>query len=216
METPRHFDQTKQEDKPAAACRFMFLELPAELRNMIYRFTLTTNPTRLIQKHKYNCRYVQGLTPRPGQSRCRFCQPRGGGASLLLTNSQINTEAASIFWAGNHFSFDDFESFIHFVGTTLRPGYRRIISQVSIHSDWVGRPMRRNLALSFWDVLYQCKGLHKLGMPPLRVYFMFDRGPDYSTRSAWLRILDDEASRTQEEAQSLENLGVTSTGISLV
>lgn len=160
---------------------FDFLALPGELRNQIYRLTLTTDPPRLYRQHKYSCKWCTWGPDDPqkpmidgdGQKLpdCRCCARPG--LALLLANRKINEEAASIFWAENHFSFEGFDSFILLVGGRLRPQYRQMIPDITIYYSDPGR-RRETLKMFdrdpppvwFWGVLFKCKGLRTLEIPP--------------------------------------------------
>ncbi|KAG6354020.1 hypothetical protein INS49_004991 [Diaporthe citri] len=158
---------------------FDFLALPGELRNQIYRLTLTTDPPRLDRQHKYSCDWCTWDPDQPqnrmvdqtGQNLpgCRCWARRG--LALLLANRKIHEEAAPIFWAENHFSFQGVDSFIRLVGGSLRPQYRQMIPHVTIYLDPGLITWRMDMDLPpvrFWDVLFECKGLRELEIPPYR------------------------------------------------
>lgn len=160
---------------------FDFLALPGELRNQIYRLTLTTDPPRLDREHRYSCKWCtwdqvepqNRMVDHDGQTLpgCRCWARRG--LALLLANRKIHGEAAPIFWAENHFSFEGVDSFIHLVGGDLRPEYRQMIPHITIYLDpgWTDNTRKRRWDMDhpparFWDVLFECKGLRKLEIPP--------------------------------------------------
>lgn len=153
---------------------FDFLALPGELRNQIYRLTLTTDPPRLDREHKYSCNWCtwdpdepqNRMVDRNGETLlgCR-CWARQGLA-LLQANRKIHGEAGPIFWAENHFSFQGVGSFIRLVGGSLRPQYRQIIPHVTIYLDPESRSDMDLPPVWFWDVLFECKGLRTLEIPP--------------------------------------------------
>lgn len=156
---------------------FDFLALPGELRNQIYDLTLTSDPPRLYRGHKESCKwYARRPELVPGASwvndngrrlpGCR-CWARTGLA-LLLANRQINREASPIFWSQNHFSFSGVDSFTDLVGSALRPQYRQMIPHVTIYLGPAGRRDMGLPPLRFWDVLFKCKGLRTLEIPPYR------------------------------------------------
>lgn len=169
------------------AQHFDFLDLPGEVRNLIYRATLTTDPPRLEREHRYSCDWCtwdpdepqNRMVGRDGETLpgCDRCWARRGPA-LLLANRKIYGEAAHIFWAENQFSFRGVDSFIHLVGNALRPEYRRMLTHVTIYRDprlrfdgprfdGPGRGEAMHIPpLAFWDVLFECKGLRALEMPP--------------------------------------------------
>lgn len=174
----------KLDDGPRArpVQHFDFLALPGEVRNLIYRLTLTTDPPRLERQHRYSCDWCtwdpdepqNKMVGRNGQTMpgCDRCWARRG-PSLLLANRQIYDEAATIFWAENQFSFCGVDSFIRLVGSELRPQLRRSLTHVTIYRDPVSRVFSPRPGWPteippgrFWDVLFQCKGLRALEMLP--------------------------------------------------
>lgn len=200
------------------AQHFDFLSLPGEVRDLIYRFTLTTDPPRLEREHRYSCDWCtwdpdepqNRMVGRGGETMpgCDRCWARRGPA-LLLANRQIYDEAAHMFWTENQFSFRGVDSFIHLVGTALRPEYRRMITHVTIyldpHSRFDGPGRSEAMRLpppAFWDVLFECKGLRALEMPP---YF---RGEVImKPTEANIRLFHAECNawaRLREELPSLE------------
>lgn len=167
-------DNLPPSDRPRPGYHFDFLALPPEVRNIIYGFTLNTDPPRLDREHNYDCFYCTWDPNLPQDSMvdyyertrtgCRCWARRG--LALLLANRQINEEAASMFWAQNHFSFRGADSFIRLVGNGLRPQYRQMISHVTIHTDTWGRDNLKPPPTEFWDTIFQCKGLQTLELPP--------------------------------------------------
>lgn len=197
---------------------FDFLALPGELRNQIYRLTLTSDPPRLERGHKYSCKWCTWDPDEP-QNRmvdyhgetlpgCSRCWVRRGLA-LLLANRKIHEEAAPIFWAENHFSFQGFQSFIRLVGGSVRPQYRQVIHHVTVYLDpgrkWdlrirTSRHMWLDLDLPpvrFWDILFQCKGLRTLELPPY---------PRHLVDSSDVRVVDAELASWDRLTSELPNL----------
>lgn len=140
---------------------------------MIYRFTLTTDPPEPDREHKYKCdwctwnttdsqRPMKGARGRtlPG---CR-CWARGGLA-LLLANRQVNEEASSIFWAENHFTFQDPQSFLSLVGERLRPRYQQMIRHITVFPGRYGYGETEFSRDRFWIILFRCKSLCHLEIP---------------------------------------------------
>lgn len=194
-------------EEPHPGYHFDFLALPGELRNDIYRLTLTTDPAMLDREHKYSCNwctwdpdepqnhmYDENHQKLPG---CR-CWAREGLA-LLLANRQINEEAAPIFWAENHFSFRGYDSFIRLVGTALRPRYRQMIPHVTICSDPWGMDNLRRRPIELWDTLFQCKGLRTLEIPAFTKSM-----PDFTAEAQ--RLLEAEHAACNRFASELPNL----------
>lgn len=172
---------------------FDFLSLPGEMRNLIYRFTLTTDPPELDREHKYNCQWCTWNRIEPqnlmyddqGQRLpgCK-CWARDGPA-LLLANRQINEEGSSIFWAENQFTFRDTNSFVRLVGERLRPRYQQMISSIIVLRDenaWM--PTRRD---RFWVILFRCKGLRHLEIPSKLPLLQPPWTPDHHNKwkAAW-------------------------------
>lgn len=213
------FSVMKLHDEPHPSHHhFNFLGLPGELRNQIYRLTLTTDPPRLYRQHKHSCIWCT-RDPDGPQNRmvddlgrtlpgCRCWARRG--LALLLANRKIHEEAAPIFWAENHFSFEGFKSFIRLVGGSLRPQYRQMIPHVTIYLD-PGRkydgvqrmdtPMYLHMDFPparFWDVLFECKGLRTLEIPPYR------RGCPWSSTNQ--RLVDAELASWDRLTSELPNL----------
>ena len=79
-----------------------FLDLPIEVRNLIYRQVVICNEN-LIEPEKQN-----GLNCRPDISQV---------ATFLIVSKVINTEAAPIFYANHHFSFHNVSSSTTFLLT---------------------------------------------------------------------------------------------------
>lgn len=153
---------------------FDFLALPGELRNMIYRFALTSDPPALGREHQYDCRKCtwdpeQPTKPIYADGRripgCR-CGARTG-LGLLLANRQIYWEGASIFWAESHFMFWGVDSFTHLVGTQLRPAWRKSLRSISVFDDryYTNRPLDPT-SDKFLRALFQCRNLRNLEIPP--------------------------------------------------
>lgn len=150
---------------------FDFLSLPGELRNSIYGFTLTTDPPEPDREHKYNCHWCTWNTTSPQHPTkdalgrrlpgCR-CWARGG-LDLLLANRQVNEEASSIFWAENHFTFQDPQSFLALVGERLRPRYQQMIQNITVFPGRYGETV--NSRDRFWIILFRCKSLRHLEIP---------------------------------------------------
>lgn len=185
---------------------FNFLALPGELRNMIYRFALTTDPPELEREHKYDCKkctWSPHVRQQPmwdfgsGNSKskrwpgCR-CWARSG-LDLLLANRQISWEGGSIFWAENHFTFHHPGDFIDLVGTRLRPRWRKMLGSISIFY-WLPLPYGYD-PLSptcdrFWRFLFECRGLGNLELDwRLRLGLLSRRRPNRNrpdvTVAAW-------------------------------
>lgn len=161
--------------RPHPGQHFDFLALPGEVRNLIYDLTLTTDPPRLCRGHKESCKWCtleRGCAPEPNWANddgrrlpgCR-CWARSGVA-LLLANRQINKEASLIFWSQNHFSFSGVDSFTHLVGTALRPQYRQMIPHITIYLGPAGKRYMDLPPRRFWNVLFKCKRLRTLEIPP--------------------------------------------------
>ncbi|POS71257.1 ribosomal protein L32 [Diaporthe helianthi] len=153
------------------ASSFNILALPGELRNMIYRLALTTDPPKLEREHKYNC-IACTWNPRRTQNRmldkdgqrfegCR-CWARSG-LSLLLVNRQVHDEGASIFWAENHFTFESPAAFTLLVGEKLQLWHRRALRSITVLDTLRERDSAPCDGL--WPVLYQCRDLRTLELP---------------------------------------------------
>lgn len=193
--------------EPRTGYHFDFLALPGELRNYIYRLTLTTDPAMLDREHKYSCYWCTWDPDEPQNPMydanhqklpgCR-CWAREGLA-LLLANRQINEEAAPMFWAENHFSFRGYDNFIHLVGTALRPRYRQMIPHVTICSDPRGMDNLRRPPIGLWDTLFQCKGLRTLEIPAFTSLV-----PDFTNGRQ--RLLEAEYAACNRFASELPNL----------
>lgn len=188
-------------DGPRPAHHFDFLALPAEVRNKIYSFTLTTDPSRLDREHEYDCEWCTWKPDEPqnpvfhGDDQklpgCR-CWARKGLA-LLLANRQIHEEAAPIFWSENDFSFRDVASFTRLVSRTLRLQYHPMIRHVTIYSDQY--PSADIDHIDFRDKLFECNasGLHTLQTPACHVFTpAWTEADILNTQfAAWLRLTSE-------------------------
>lgn len=167
-------------DEPRRAKHFDLLALPGELRNEIYRYTLTTDPLKLEREHKYNCKWCT-WTPGEPQRRmfktswhdtneklpdCR-CWAREG-LSLLLASRQIHAEAAPILWAENNFSFPDIDSFHPLDRWALRREYRPLIRHITLYFDEYSRADKMPIMLH--DKVMAWQGPEPLERPASQVF----------------------------------------------
>ncbi|KAH9895320.1 hypothetical protein F4778DRAFT_746334 [Xylariomycetidae sp. FL2044] len=156
--------------------RINFLDLPLELRIMVYELTLIF-PEKLARRHhgRYHTEVGDdeewhGFPPHmESSSECYddacICDVRD--AALLLVNQQIHKEAGSVFWSQNVHTCHDLETFGRFMGA-LRPEIKNLIRHVKIcHLD------QRNNKVSYepglidttWYEISQCKSLETLAIP---------------------------------------------------
>jgi len=103
------------------AGRFDFLSLPAEIRNLIYEYTLSYPPLRLL-KREGPCfetfhRELEQELASPQQSRCDTFHTGSLHELLAITqvNKQVYKEALPLFWSINEFCFPSNHALTTFV-----------------------------------------------------------------------------------------------------
>lgn len=173
---------------PSAACHvlsdilwpprkgfFRFMELPFELRTMIYKMTLSyATCERLIVSRKFHDRTVGG--------RLHFEIPRTHGAAnflndvhdvitdnfqgmlaLLSVNKQAYAEAMPIFYESNHFAFEDVSELLKFL-TGIGPERRNHLLKLSVRYDHrtCHRKQLKEVSRPAFTLLSQCSRLRRL------------------------------------------------------
>ena len=119
------------------ASPFRLLDLPAEIRNAIYRYILVLQEpielaplawSRPLKQRLLNLlltRYREDIIPR---------------LSLLRTSSQLHGEGSSIFYGENQFRFSNakgwyvLSSFLHTIG----PRNQALVKTIAVHTPWCG------------------------------------------------------------------------------
>lgn len=168
-------------------CRL--IDLPAELRNLIYRFALI-DPPFWKKRHSPFCEYSartiddipippMALIMWPTKHPLPQCPcTRRQGIKLLRTCRQIHHEASPIFWSNNVFLFNKRVDFITCVGGTMSPSDRNWLTHVVVvDPQWnISHPLRTSAdrdglangtsSSHLWDVLLHCKGLRRADLEP--------------------------------------------------
>ncbi|PGH16190.1 hypothetical protein AJ79_01957 [Helicocarpus griseus UAMH5409] len=160
---------------PPKPIRSPFLRLPPELRNNIYR-CLLVEADKLSRRHNALCPYAdrkRDLEPPPFSfANDPICScKRRHILGLLLTNRQIHSEAAQMFWSDNMHYFEDSYLFSRNI-TNLREQYRDYIHRIGIvstgSSDYPINRRRRygQPDCVVWDSILKCRSLRKLELEP--------------------------------------------------
>ena len=115
---------------------FRLFDLPAEIRNQIYRYHLvldqaielaakSTNSSNLYAAGKHEKRYKREIVPR---------------LRLLRTNRQVNAETASIFYGDNEFRFSNVEGWYVLSAflKTIGPHNKARLRSIAVHTPWFG------------------------------------------------------------------------------
>ncbi|WYZ43426.1 hypothetical protein EsH8_VI_001125 [Colletotrichum jinshuiense] len=136
--------------------RRRFLNLPLELRNLIYHYALVSPPKHSLG-HRPDCHFRQNHTRTsieplasyvlslnvaivPSQMVRYYETPvecscaKRAALNLLLACRQVHREAAPIFWSRNVFVFDHPDEFTNCVGERLRADHRPLLRSVYIAS----------------------------------------------------------------------------------
>ncbi|KAH8653889.1 hypothetical protein BX600DRAFT_86941 [Xylariales sp. PMI_506] len=167
-----------------------FLGLPKEIRDLIYVFTLSESSI-ITKRHSATCSHKPTNRHEPEtpafittgttgyynhsrkqnelQSTCACAKRRG--LDLLQTNRKVHTEAASVFWSNNIFTFRSAADFASCVGNNLRPGYRNLLQYISIICIYMGQyhvhryhPVKKKSTQAL-EILISCKSLRELEIP---------------------------------------------------
>ena len=121
---------------------FPFMELPGEIRNMIYRTILVQPGIVFISGDEYGPGYREDVVSRHLPVRMRGAPDRIMNHShlfinlptvrtLLGTSKQIYDEAAWFYYGCNHFHFSNLPILYNFLQAT-RPDFRRHITRMSL------------------------------------------------------------------------------------
>lgn len=120
------------------ATPFRLLDLPAEVRNQIYREILVLEDAIELNPKSTNPEQDERTRTRR-LNRYRYdIQPR---LRLLRTNKQIHHEATSIYYGENEFRFTHVQgwyvlaAFLHTIG----PENSKLLRSIAIHVPWFGR-----------------------------------------------------------------------------
>lgn len=187
------------------------LNLPREIRDLIYHFTLV-EPPRWTKHHNALCRYAvvdTATCERPPfvmynttwgrrDSTCRLRDTtfrvecpcaRRAGINLLLANRAVHHEAAPIFWSGNVFHFWTGFEFLRDVREHLRDEYKALIHHVVImhhtmHPFPDPGPFDNVDQCAVWELLLTCSGLRTLEVPD----DMCNAASDYPEYAAKLAV----------------------------
>ncbi|KAK2812728.1 hypothetical protein FQN50_001056 [Emmonsiellopsis sp. PD_5] len=168
------------------ACKF--LQLPPELRRLIYAYVLI-EPDRLAKRHSPFCSHYPGrsstapeappfLTDRYYYSKCKCL--RRQGMNLLLANRQIHAEASPVFWSKNSFDFA-VESKVP-AGTQSWHQHLQRASMSALALGCTGANLLiryqsgvgRSLMTKQWDVFFKCPNLRTLELCPTFLYKMYN------------------------------------------
>ncbi|EON67268.1 hypothetical protein W97_06521 [Coniosporium apollinis CBS 100218] len=139
----------RNEPKP-----FPFLLLPAEIRNTIYAYTLTTeNDIRIEAKTRASRRVAMLQAPNDRSKRASFLP------ALLATNRQVYQEAASVLYSQPLIFIDAYGlySFLAQIGSA-RPLVKSITLENMIH----GRSMHKHCNHSAFTLLIGCTSLKRI------------------------------------------------------
>lgn len=135
MTRPDDAEQSAQDQDNAAAEEkpFQFLDLPPELRNMIYKLVLV----RRYPAHNPSSRRVTPL-PRPLNAGIQLSRDRHGICpALLATSRTIYHEARTLFWA-QPFEFShsaDLYKFLQEIGPRARVLLRDVTINWTAHAE---------------------------------------------------------------------------------
>ncbi|KAK2802188.1 hypothetical protein FQN51_004869 [Onygenales sp. PD_10] len=171
------------------ACRF--LQLPPELRRLIYAYALI-DPDRLTIRHSPFCPHYPGrsstdleeppfLTTMYYHSKCKCL--RRQGMNLLLANRQIHAEASPLFWSKNSFDFDFGQPRIP---DETQPWHQHIqgASMLTLSLDESGPGLLnrhrvaagRGLGTHRWEAVFlKCPNLRTLELCPMFLDQLYDQ-----------------------------------------
>lgn len=97
-------------DEPEEETPLRFLDLPPELRNMIYQFTIPSNPIKVrSQDHIDNTKYIKTTFHFPA-------------SPLLQISQQIRTEASDLYYTTATFQLTTSYLYLRFA-TEIGPGF---------------------------------------------------------------------------------------------
>ncbi|KAI5921815.1 hypothetical protein F4810DRAFT_325562 [Camillea tinctor] len=170
---------TDQDRRPT-----VFLDLPREIRDIIYEFALV-QPSRVTKRHDALCERSQRSSDRPEippfvrrgiswhwsgwRHLSCTCDCAKRQLGLLQVNRRLHAETAPIFWSRNIHTFESVDMFVRDM-RRLRPEYRALVRHVSIiHVDF-GRGLQSDDAPGahsmLWHTVMGCKSLRTLEVPP--------------------------------------------------
>lgn len=149
---------------------FRFLDLPAELRNYIYRLTLLSGSK--IRVHIEGTS-VSGKDPYRVRNVSKNARSKGTTTSIMLLNRQVNREASTILWSSNEFElmrFPELRKFILLLGPERRP----LITNIKLWWSTGGRHSNAQHKKAL-HLLGECVNIRSLTL----AYSEFDQfGPD--------------------------------------
>lgn len=176
-----------------------FLDLPRELRDMIYSYALISSITRWEARHLYYCkhrdrtgtserppftmnfhekRFYLGVQATPGSASSSHdcsCARHHTALGLLRTSRQIRAETMKMFYSQNVLYFNDGFELRDFLAN-LNPECRSVIRHISlvgINFDASSSSHMRANGTSFqeqvWDALRSCPSLRYLELTPEHV-----------------------------------------------
>lgn len=174
---------------PPAEVVCPLLDLPAELRNLIYHFALI-DPPLWKKRHSPFCEYSprtvddipippMALIMLPTKHPLPQCPcTRRQGIKLLRACRQVHHEASPIFWSKNVFLFNKRVDFITCVGRTMSRSDRNWLTHVAVvDPQWgINHPLRMRAdrdglangtsSRHLWEVLLKCKNLRRVDLEP--------------------------------------------------
>ncbi|KAK7921381.1 hypothetical protein PG985_009403 [Apiospora marii] len=163
---------------------FPFLQLPREIRDVIYESVLV-EPPKYQRRHKATCTY-SSLTPTCAEKppfcteevphREHFCHcAKRRHLAVLLANRQIYDEGSRVLWQKNVFSFCSTERFHQWIAS-ISAEKRSLIRHIAIYliTHWLQRRHvgnQRDVILDgrLLQTLRSCANLRRLDLGPARM-----------------------------------------------
>ncbi|KAK7977281.1 hypothetical protein PG988_004771 [Apiospora saccharicola] len=160
---------------------FPFLQLPREIRDVIYKFVLV-EPPKYQRRHEATCKYAS-LSPTCAEkppfctAESYYCEDfchcaKRRNLAILSVNRQIYDEGSPVLWEDNVFSFCSTASFNQWLESTVSAAKRSIIRHIAIYliQHWAHRLGGDDRGIAMDDrLLYNlqtCTNLRRLDLGP--------------------------------------------------